>query len=212
MGNIEHRTPNAERRRDFRVGILQCSMFNVQRSRFSGSRQAFTLVELMVVVALIGIMTAMIIPEMRGTYEDALLRSTSRELLNAFSIAHSRAISFNQPHRLHFNCVTGEYTIEKLVRERGHEDFAPVEDVSGSSGKLDSRVTVEFRLPGEGFSDEANPAPASREVISDDAITFFSDGTADAKEVLLQDRQGFRLVLRVNPTTSNVRIVEPPKQ
>ena len=40
---------------------------------------AFTLIELMVVIVIIGIMTAMMIPEMKGTFQDALLRSTSRE-------------------------------------------------------------------------------------------------------------------------------------
>ena len=39
-------------------------------------RRAFTLMELVVVVVIIGIMTALIIPEMKGTFEDALLRST----------------------------------------------------------------------------------------------------------------------------------------
>src|SRR5258708_4825192 len=38
--------------------------------------RAFTLVELMVVMVLIAIMAAMIVPEMKGTYEDALLRSS----------------------------------------------------------------------------------------------------------------------------------------
>src|SRR5690349_11843034 len=52
----------------------------------SDGRNAFTLMELMVVVVLIGILSAVIIPEMRGTYEEAVLRSTSRELVNAFNI------------------------------------------------------------------------------------------------------------------------------
>src|SRR5690242_12073923 len=51
---------------------------------------AFTLLEIMVVLVLIGILTALILPEMRGTYEDALLRSTSRQLVNAFNLAYSR--------------------------------------------------------------------------------------------------------------------------
>src|SRR6516162_8771785 len=49
-----------------------------------GSVCGFTLVELMVVIVLIGILSAMILPNMKGTYGDALLRSTSRELVNAF--------------------------------------------------------------------------------------------------------------------------------
>src|SRR5512141_2261447 len=58
----------------------------------------FTLIEMMVVIILIGILTAAIIPEMRGTYQDALLRATSRELINEFGLASSRAISRNQVH------------------------------------------------------------------------------------------------------------------
>lgn len=165
----------------------------------------------MVVVALIAIMTAMIIPEMRGTYEDALLRSTSRELIEAFNLAHSRAVSFNRPHAVRIQPATGEYRIEKRVRVHGEAEFVPLRDVIGSEGKLDPRIKVEFRLPPELSSDESSvPEPATDAL--DSSITFFPDGTADAKEVLLQDRQGFRLLLQMNPTTSRVRIVDVPRQ
>ena len=60
----------------------------------------FTLIELMVVIALIGIMTAMILPEMKGTFEDARLRAASRELVNVFGAAYSRAVSVNQVLRV----------------------------------------------------------------------------------------------------------------
>ena len=42
----------------------------------------------------------------------------------------------------------------------------------------------------------------------DETIGFYADGTADAREIQLEDRDGFRLVLRINPTTARVRIVE----
>jgi type II secretion system protein H len=161
------------------------------------ARNAFTLVELMVVVVLIGIMTAMILPELRGTYEDALLRSTSRELVNAFGLAYSRAVSFNQPHRVRIEPATGQYYVEQRVRDQGREEFVPLRDVSGGEGKLDTRVSIRFRSGDENISEEPEPT-----------ITFYPDGTADAREVLLQDRQGFRLALRVNPTTARVRVVE----
>jgi Tfp pilus assembly protein FimT len=169
-------------------------------------------VELMVVVALIAIMTAMIIPEMRGTYEDAILRSASRELIETFNLAHSRAVSFNQPHAVRVQPGTGEYRIEKRVRVRGEEEFVPLDDVTGSEGKLDSRIKVDFQ-PSLNFSpdESARPSPPA-EAPLDSSITFFPDGTADAKDVLLEDRQGFRLLLRMNPTTSRVRIIDAPKQ
>jgi type II secretion system protein H len=207
--NVERRTPNSER--GTRAGVsVRSSKFNVHCSAFPSSSRAFTLVELMVVVALIAIMTAMISPEMRGTYEDALLRSTSRELIEAFNLAHSRAVSFNRPHAVRIQPTTGEYRIEKRVRLQGEEEFVPLRDVIGSEGKLDSRIKVEFRLPPELSADES-AAPEPPPDALDPSITFFPDGTADAKEVLLEDRQGFRLLLRMNPTTSRVRILDVPR-
>jgi hypothetical protein len=37
------------------------------------------------------------------------------------------------------------------------------------------------------------------------AIGFYADGTADAVEIRLRDRDGFGLVLEVNPVTARVR-------
>lgn len=174
-------------------------------------RRAFTLVELMVVVALIAIMTAMILPEMRGTYEDALLRSTSRELLDAFQIAHSRAVSFNQPCVVRYDPGSGEYQIGKRVRSSGREEFTPLKDVTGSTGKLDQRIRIDFRQAGLTLAEETlSPSEMPGETL-DQSIIFFTDGTADAKEVLLVDRQGFRLLLQMNPTTSRVRVVDLPQ-
>jgi type II secretion system protein H len=174
---------------------------------------AFTLIELMIVVALIGIMTAVILPEMKGTFEDALLRSTSRELIDAFSVAHSRAVSFNQPHRVRLDAHGGHFIVEKRVRERGGEEFAPVHDVPGSDGKLDTRILVDVRSPGSASTESAPGSPSESENETStrerrDVITFYPDGTADAREVLLEDRQGFRLVLRINPTTAHIRVAE----
>jgi prepilin-type N-terminal cleavage/methylation domain-containing protein len=181
------------------------------------STNAFTLVEMMVVVVLIGILTAMIIPEMKGTYEDALLRSTSRELLNAFSLASSRAVSLNQTHRVRLDRRAGYYYVEKRVRKSARQpEFIPIVDVAGAQGDLDSRIVIQMRQ-GEGSSEAlaagADVSPPNDEsTVSNDAtgetVGFYGDGTADPAEFLLRDRAGFRLVLRINPITSRVRVVE----
>src|SRR5262249_55640149 len=78
--------------------------------------RAFTLIEMMTVLVLIGILSAMVIPEMKGTFEDALLRSTGRELMDVMELASSRAISLNQTLRIHLEPTTGRYQVERLKR------------------------------------------------------------------------------------------------
>jgi len=87
-----------------------------------------------VVIVLISIMTALIIPEMKGTYEDALLRSTGRELAETFELASSRAVSQNQSHRVQLDERSGRYLVTRKIRIGGREDFVPLKDVPAAKG------------------------------------------------------------------------------
>lgn len=177
---------------------------------------AFTLVEMLVVVAIVSIMSAAILAEMRGTYQDAILRSTSRELAGACNAASSRAISLNRPHRIHLDTLAHRYFLERGTR--GSTDFVPVRDVPGGSGTLDSRITIHILEPGVNSPDDAggeppvdsgNAGPIPPNGL-EEALTFYPDGTADARQIELADRDGYRLSLRINPVTSRVQIVALP--
>src|SRR5690606_38955642 len=99
-------------------------------------------------------------------------------------------------------------------KERGGE-FIPIQNVSGSEGKLDQRISIEIRNSNEQLSETTTePLPfsdlsaESQELESNNTISFYPDGTADRRDIQLQDRQGFRLSLQINPITARVRIVE----
>ena len=176
--------------------------------RCSQKKSAFTLIELVIVIVLIGIAAAVIIPEMKGGYQDALLRSTSRELVNLFSIASSRAVSLNQLHRVRIDPGTGRYLIERRTRETVNGDeFKPLDDVSEAEGTLDKRISV--RIHNMDDSPDASSTGETSQPRPDvDAISFYSDGTADAAELLLRDRDGYRMALRINPITAHIKILE----
>src|SRR5438552_4431015 len=101
-------------------------------------KPGFSLIELMVVIVLIGIMAALIVPEMKGTYEDALLRATSRRLVDVFHLAYSRAVSLNQLHRVRFDRITGRYFVERAGQAAEHgREFVPARDIPEGEGTLD---------------------------------------------------------------------------
>ena len=180
--------------------------------------RGFTLIELMVVLLIIAVMSLMIIPEMKGTYEDALLRSNARELINAFNLAYSRAVSANQLHRFRLDTSTGRYFVEK--RASGPEavnGFAPLRNIPGVEGTIDRRISVDIRKSTPASTDESGqevPPPENDSSGPDleEGIAFYPDGTADARELLLRDRAGFRLALQINPVTARVRIVKLERQ
>lgn len=181
------------------------------------TRTGFTLVELTVVLLLIAILSAAIIPAMRGTYQDALLRSTSRELVNSFGVAYSRAVSLNQLHRVRLDTVTGRYLVEHHAPDGQPEEYVPVEDVPGCKGTLDSRITVHVHRQGDadGGDAETPPTDAGGQQPPDalgEVISFYPDGTADGVALELRDRDGFGLELQINATTARVHIAEMKRE
>ena len=184
--------------------------------RNRGGKRGFTLIELMVVIVLISILTAMIIPEMRGTFQDALLRSTARKLVDILTLANSRAITTGTLHVVQLDLRGGRYRIAKGARGAEEIGNAAAQEVSGGQGDIDSRISVRVRKVADGPDEESEPVSESQKgsekPVPDGDISFYPDGTADAAEILLRDRDGFRLALRINSATSRVQIVEMERE
>jgi type IV fimbrial biogenesis protein FimT len=73
-------------------------------------RAGFTLLELMVVVALIGIMAAIAAPSLSKTVPRVKLRSAGQQLANDLQLARLRGISGNYKSQIVFNTGNSTYT------------------------------------------------------------------------------------------------------
>jgi len=153
------------------------------------NRRAFTLIELMVVITLIAVLTAVILPEMRGTLEETALRSAARELVSACQTANARAVATGRPQQLVLDATAHRFRIE-TARGGPGEAQRPRSASEPESGKLDPRIAVEVRL-------QEPPLPGAPA-----GIEFQADGTVTAADIILRDRTGFGLVLRLNPVTA----------
>src|ERR1041384_3873949 len=102
-------------------------------------QNAFTLVELMVVITIIAILTGVMVLEMGGSYEDALLRSNARKLIDVCDAASNRAIAAHQAQTLKIDVASGKFVVQAKVSGEENERAEVIE------GELDKRVALIIR-------------------------------------------------------------------
>lgn len=188
----------------------------LHRRQSSPRPRGFTLVELLVVIVLIAMVSAVIVPEMKGMLEGELLHATSRKLTRALGVAYRQSVTSQLPHRLRIDVAQGRFLIERRATlEESETGFVPLENVSDAQGRFDQRIRVVI-ADAEAVADESKaegaepPSPDEQSegrAPQTDAILFKPDGTTEKREIRLRDRQGFGVALRLNPITSRVKLV-----
>jgi type II secretion system protein H len=141
-------------------------MSSIQTS-FS-SRRAFTLLELLLVLMLIGISAAAIVPHLNGTLDRWQLRETARNLQATLQIASQWA------------CVRQEAVIFVLDVKRGVFSLRPLE--GGQSAAQDL-----FPIDRQSFGQcvEIVRMEGLRDLGENKALVFQPNGTSDAAMIVL---------------------------
>jgi type II secretion system protein H len=162
-------------------------------------RRAFTLIELMAVLAILACVTAMVTPAVRSGLRGADLRTAGGRVTDLLDFARLAAISRARPVSVHFDPA------RRLAWADRIEPALPW--VEARERQTGPRVLARMQWPAEvqvvvtaGGALDAG-APAAR-----DAVVFAADGTAQDAQVLLTDRAGRQLEVLVFGPTGEVRL------
>jgi len=134
----------------------------------------FSLLELLLVLAIAGLMALVVAPSFTGTLESARLRGGTGEVRATLALARTLAVSEAKIRVVAFNLDVGEYGIEGVGEKRLLPDGIRFSSV---------------RLWG---------AESPRNI---SLIRFSPDGSADEAEIALSSRGGGTLRVGVDPLT-----------
>ncbi|HOQ89065.1 MAG TPA: prepilin-type N-terminal cleavage/methylation domain-containing protein [Candidatus Hydrogenedentes bacterium] len=164
-------------------------------------RAAFTLLELVVVVALLSILTAAIVPLYASSMTGARIRNARADLITALRYAQDRAVQESREYRLYLNREEQSWWVERQagVNENNEKEF----EVAADSG-IEKRVLPE----GLEFQQIKARQPRDRNLYF---IACYPHGVSDPAEIVVRDnrvrRGGF--ILRVSGPDGRIVVREP---
>ncbi len=164
------------------------------RSSFDtrGSRSAFTLIEMILVLALIVIGVSFVAPHLSEFFRGRTLKYEGRQLLSLMHQGQSRAVSGGVPIVLWFDTKEQKYGIEE---QPGYTD----KDPDAAEFKMDEKLSIQIPDDDPSANSMNNtPTEANGPHAGMPQITFLPDGTIDEtspQSVKIVDGDGPTLTL-----------------
>ncbi len=122
---------------------------------YAHAQKAFSLVELMIVIALIGIVATIAVPSYRDYIKKTDFRSAAREIISDLLYTKQRAISENRNYRISFVVDGTSYTIQRETSTPGTYETIQTKNLSNygstikiSSADYSSNAYIEFQPRG----------------------------------------------------------------
>jgi prepilin-type N-terminal cleavage/methylation domain-containing protein len=140
----------------------------------------FTFVELLIVVILLSVVSALSVPNFRSTYYNFLLSDTSHNLTYLMRYAQASAIAERTNYRLNFDSEYSKYWLTKSAGEEG--DFARIAGKLGKVFDLNDSITVKTDNMTVNFSPDGK---------IDKTNIYLSNGNDKFFTITTQDQSGY---------------------
>jgi type II secretion system protein H len=175
-------------------------------------RSAFTLFEMMLVLALVAILAAMVLPELQGPIARQRLRSAAETIRAAWNNARSDAMMTGEIHLFRYEPDSGNYAVQRWINADTSSSSGPGAGASTASDEpmmLPDEVTF---LVGNQTDVRAEYAAAEMEGAdtgSAPSVMFYPDGSTSTVELEIANKYDTRVRISMRGLTGVVTTSEP---
>lgn len=169
-----------------------------QRQLTARPRRAFTLIEVILVVAIIMIASSMAVPAFFRSFQAANIRTAARMVVTAGKYARTMAVLQQRQISVFFDTETGEIRIVALERAGGPHLDAFLDAHRGRGGEEDRFTTEVLReqsLPEHVRIAQFNAPSRMQHVDGVYWVNYFPSGVSDSYSLQITDEQRNRSVM-----------------
>jgi prepilin-type N-terminal cleavage/methylation domain-containing protein len=149
-----------------------------KRTRHARSERGFTLVEIMIIVAMIGVLAALGGPALDGFFTGLRLKAAARDAADALRLARVEAIRTGTPHMVFFSTGPGDVSGAPLPNDPGTGGPMPIVILRDNNGNciIDGAEPQTSIRAKAGLSWGTSMATAA--VATDDGAADYSSGSS----------------------------------
>ena len=108
-------------------------------------QKAFSILELLVVVVVLGIIIGISLPRFRNSYNNLVFNNFTQNLISRMHFLQERATVEQCMYRIVFDPLNNKFTIG--AREEDQSEFTSVKDRLGRSISIPSQISIEMAEP-----------------------------------------------------------------
>jgi general secretion pathway protein H len=164
--------------------------------------KGFTLLELLVVLVIISLSSALVVPRLAGSMSNLNLRTACKRVAASLRYARTRAAAEKNPYSAVFDFQRGTLSIADS------RYFADESEDAGLEGpEKEEYVPKTYLLPPEVILEQASRGELKADSGSFE-VTFFPSGSCSGGEIILANKRGRRYTVSVDFITGSVRVRE----
>ncbi|MER3415979.1 MAG: hypothetical protein C4297_07180 [Gemmataceae bacterium] len=151
-------------------------------------RRAFTLVELLLVLAIVALVAGMSAPYFQGWFEDYRLRQSVEELRTLWTRARARAMEEGRAYRFGWDAASGSYRLAPADPEYWT-------DIGTSAGSPEASAPAHLYQEGQLPEGVRFISAGTLETTAAVVLLFWPDGSARVLDLDGSERPDFQLIL-----------------